>query len=183
MGVAACRPKGFSQFCFQHLAVVVLRQGIGETVLLGALEAGDLRQAQLIEHCRGHLLAVASDDEGDDFLAPVGMRPTHHRTLEDCRMTKQDFLDFARVDVGAATDDHVLRAVAKGQIAPLVHRTDIACPEPAIAKRLLRRRRIVPVARHHAIASGHHFAHLATGQFATLVINHLDFNAGAGDTA
>src|SRR5689334_20110310 len=99
-----------AQLRLQHLAVVVLRQRLDEPIFPGALEAGDVLQAQPVELFPGD--GFARDDESDDLLSPFRVRPADHRAFGDGRMAEQHFLDLARIDVRAAGDDHVLRAVA-----------------------------------------------------------------------
>ena len=47
-------------------------------------------------------------DERGDFFAPFFVRQSYHRHLADLGMAKQQFFEFARIDVLAASDDHVL---------------------------------------------------------------------------
>jgi hypothetical protein len=51
--------------------------------------------------------ARARADEGADDLAPLRVRQSHHGGIGDIRVGRQDVLDFARVDVLPAADDHV----------------------------------------------------------------------------
>src|SRR5690349_6141857 len=98
-------------------------------------------------------------------------------------MAEEDFLDLPRVDVRAAGDDHVLRAVADGEETGGIHAADISRMQPAAAQRLLRRLRVLPVARHHAIRARDDLAELSRGQLAVLGIEDLHFAAGARETA
>jgi hypothetical protein len=55
-------------------------------------------------------------------------------------VAQQHFLDLARIDVGAAADDHVLGAVLQRQEAVGIEAADVAGMQPATAQR--RRRRL-----------------------------------------
>src|SRR6266700_7583103 len=103
--------KQLPELRLENLAVVVLGQRLDELVVLGPLEARDIVEAELIELGGRQGLAAACHYEGHDLLAPFGMRAAHHRAFGDGGMEVQHVLDLARIDVGAAGDDHVLGAV------------------------------------------------------------------------
>src|SRR6202030_1560717 len=92
-----------AQLRFQDLAVIVLRQCIDEDIILRPLEARNARKAKCVKLLRIRL----ADDIGDDDLAPFGVRPADHRYFADLIVREQDFLDLARIDVGAAGNDYV----------------------------------------------------------------------------
>ena len=100
---------------------------------------GRLKRAMLSRQRRPAPLIddlVFRDDEGDHLLAPFGVRPADDRALGDRGVAQQHFLDLARIDVRAAGDDHVLRAVADGEEAVRVQAADVAGVQPAAAQRL-----------------------------------------------
>src|SRR2546429_30459 len=96
-----------AQLGFQDLAVIVLRQRVDEDVILRPLEAGDVREAERIER----LARRAAHHIGDDALAPLAVGAADHGCLAHVRVLEQHLLDLARIDVGAARDDEILRAV------------------------------------------------------------------------
>ena len=98
-------------------------------------------------------------------------------------MAQQHLLDLARIDVGAARDDHVLGAVAQREVAVPVERADIAGPQPALAQRGGGGLRVVPVAGHRAVAAAHHLAGLAGRDLPPRRIHHAHLDAGARDAA
>ena len=95
-------------------------------------------------------------------------------------MALQDLLDLARVDVGAAADDHVLGAVLEGQEAVFVHDPQVAAVQPAAVKRGPRGFRVVPVTEHDRIAAQQHLAQLAGRQGAVLPVRDPDLDHGLG---
>src|SRR5207248_9724711 len=121
--------------------------------------------------------------ERDDLLAPIRVRPTDRRGLDDIGVAQQHLLDFAGINVAAARDDHVFRAVAQGQEAVLVHAAEIAGVQPAAAQRLGIGGGVLPIALHDAVALGHYLADLAARHFPVVLVDHLDQHAGAGDAA
>jgi hypothetical protein len=125
------------QLGLQHLAVVVLRQRCDKNVVLRPLEAGDRCAAQAIEFPARSVTsrrnAGPADDEGDHFLAPLGVgRPTTDTSAT--AVAQQDFLDLARINVGTAADDDVLGAVLQRQKAVGIEAADIAGVQPAITQ-------------------------------------------------
>jgi hypothetical protein len=82
-----------------------------------------------------------------DTLTPTRVRHTDHCHLADLGMLAQQRFHLGRVDVLAAGDEHVLRAIDDGEVALLVDTTYVADPPESI--RCHRRGsglRIVPVA-------------------------------------
>ena len=91
-------------------------------------------------------------------------------------MAVQEFLDLARIDVFAATDDHVFRAADDAAKAVLVDDGQVARVHPA-------RRidgfvcffRVAPVALHHGITARKQFALLAARHDAPFRIDDFHF--------
>ena len=107
------------------------------------------------------------------------MRPADHGGLQHRRMGEQHLLDLARVDVGAARDDQVLRAIFQRDEPIGIDGAEIARPQPAIAQRLRVGGIVVPVAVHHAIAGGDDLADLARRQLAARLVDDADGDARA----
>src|SRR6202011_6338341 len=63
-----------AQFCLQHLAIIVLRQGFDKAVVAWALEAGDVLEAEPVERLGRDLGPGTRHDKGHDLLAPLAMR-------------------------------------------------------------------------------------------------------------
>src|SRR3984893_17997830 len=135
----------FAQFRFQDLAVIVLRQRVDEDIILRPLEARDAIETKRVEF----LGVRIAHDISDDDLAPFGVRAADHRYFAYFFVREQDFLDFARIDIGAAGNDHVLGAILQREVALGIEDADIAGVQPTAFERRLTRLRISPIARHH----------------------------------
>src|SRR5687768_14939468 len=107
------------------------------------------------------------------------MRSAHDRAFADRRMAQQHFLYLARINVGAAGDDHVLRAVPDGEEAFRVQAADIAGVQPAAALGLGGSFRVLPVALHYAVRARDDLADLARRQLLVLVVEDLHLDPGA----
>src|ERR1700682_6312017 len=138
----------FAHFRFQDLTVIVLRQRVDEDIILRPLEARYTLETKRVELLRVRL----AHDVGDAALAPFGVGPADHRYFADFLVREQNFLDLARINVGAAGNDHVLGAVLQREIALGVEDADVAGVQPAVFERRLARLRILPIARHHHVA-------------------------------
>src|SRR5262249_54544431 len=109
------RLKKRPQIGLENLAIVIFWQCSDETIALRALEPGDIVKAKPVEVGSRNGRAAAYHHKGDGLLAPIGMRAAHHGRLRHGGMGEQNLLDLARIDVGAARDDHVLGAVLDGE--------------------------------------------------------------------
>ena len=74
------------------------------------------------------------NDERRDDAAPFRIGQSHDRRFLHARTPVEHLLDFARIDVLAAGDDHVVDAAAKIEEAFAVPADEIAGIEPAVAK-------------------------------------------------
>src|SRR5271170_6800256 len=70
------------------------------------------------------------DHEGVDGLAPLFAGDADHRALRHRRMLRDHVLDFHRIDVLAAGNDHVFDAVDQIDIAFLIHVAAVAGVHP-----------------------------------------------------
>src|SRR4051812_42912063 len=166
----------FAQFGLQDLAVVVLRQGVDEHIVLRPLEARDLAEAQFVQFARRHL----ADHVGNDDLAPFGMRTSYHRGFAHAPVLEQHLLHFARIDVGAARDDHVLGTVLEREVTVRVEYADVAGVQPAAAHGLCRRVRILPIAGHDHVAPADDLADFADRQRVVLRVRDLHVETRVG---
>ena len=78
-------------------------------------------------------------------LTPVRIGPANDRDLGDARYAIDDVLDFARVHVDTAGDDHVLLAIDDVVTSVLVAPSQIADSYPAIDDRFRGFARAPPV--------------------------------------
>src|SRR5215469_14401755 len=160
-----------AQLGLQHLAVIVLGQRLREAIIAGALEAGDVVEAQPVERLARDFCTRPRYDKGDDFLAPFGVWTPDDRSLGNVGVAQQDLLDLARIDVAAAADDHVLGAVTQGQKPVFVEAAEIAGVQPAAAQRLGAGLGLLPIALHDAVALRGDFADLAGRQFTIAIVD------------
>ena len=98
-------------------------------------------------------------------------------------MREQDFLDLARINVGAARDIHVGFAARDVKQAAIIHAAEVARMEPAAPQRLGGRIRIAVVAFEHRRAACANFADFASGEFTALVVQDRDFHSRTHEPA
>src|SRR3954451_12063006 len=130
--VVAGRPT-VTQLVLLDLARRGQRQNIERYPMLGRL----LRR-QVLAHVAEKLvladrLTGSGADERGDHLAHQVIGKPDDRNLTDSRMSEEELLQFARIDVLAASDDHVFEAALDRAVATLVHRAQIARVQPSIA--------------------------------------------------
>ena len=113
-------------------------------------------------------------DDRLDRLAPFVVGHADHGGGRNRRMPGEHILDFARKDVEAAGDDHVLAAIDDVEKTVGIASRKIAGIEPAVAKRFGRLLRLFPVAGHHQRAAAADFADLAIGHLIAVVIEQFD---------
>ena len=90
------------------------------------------------------------DDVGDRHLAVHVVGTADDRCFEHRAVLCERVLDLSRVQVLAASDDHVLDAVHERQVAVVVEHPDVAGVQPAVADGPRRRSGQVQVAAHDA---------------------------------
>src|SRR5574337_205708 len=139
------------------------------------LVVGDQRQCVRAQFFQRDGLARARRDDGDDALAVVRVRLADDRAVEHLGMRRERVLDLDRVNVHPAGDDHVLLAVDQRDAAVGVDAREVAGVEPPVAQRLGGRLGFVPVPLHDRLAAQDHFADLARGDVAPVVVDDADF--------
>src|SRR6185295_18195341 len=105
-------PEALAQNSFEDFSGAALRQLIvreldtARNLVIGerAAAIGD----QILDAER---MAGLEDDAGRDDLSPLGIGDAEYRRLANGRMLIDNGLDLARVDILAASHDHVLHAV------------------------------------------------------------------------
>ena len=107
-------------------------EAIHEEDVFGNLVAGNLATAELADVLGGHLSSLVEDDEGTDFLTVFLGRHGSDLDVFDSGHLIEEFLDFARIDVLAATDDHVLDAAGDLVKALLVLDAEVAGVEESV---------------------------------------------------
>ena len=107
-----------AQFPLDDLAVVVGRQGVDESVVLGPLEPGDVVEARLVESLdRWRGGAIDGHYESHHRLAPLRVGPADDCDGPHAGVAEHRLFDLAGVDVHAAADDEVLGAVPQREVA------------------------------------------------------------------
>src|SRR5260370_1530643 len=81
------------------------------------------------------------------------------------------FVDLARIDVLAATNDHVALAIDDVEESILVAITDVAGVKPTIPECCLGRLRTLEVTFENVLATQNYFAQFAIGNIAVIVIH------------
>src|SRR5436190_5104557 len=102
------------QFTLQHLAARIGRQAVEEYDATGPLVGGEIR-ARAAERVDGSGCETGAvrDDERRDDAAPFGVGQADDRGFLHARAPVEHLLHFARIDVLAAGNDHVVDAAAK----------------------------------------------------------------------
>ena len=103
------------------------------------------------EHLLGaQLLAGLQTDPGCGHLAPRRLRNAKHRAVGNLGQLENHVLDFFRINILAARDDHVFGAIDQRDEAVGIYRGQITRPAPVVAKpeKFARLRRFVEIAEH-----------------------------------
>src|SRR5579872_4088621 len=96
----------------------------------------------------------AHADPGTDLLAIFAIRHTEDMGFEHRGMGVENLFDFARVDVLAAANDHILETTDNAHVALGVHHSEIARMQPAAGVDCFGGALgLLPIALHHRIAA------------------------------
>ena len=98
-------------------------------------------------------------------------------------MGQDRFLDLARIDVGAARDEHVRRPAGDVEEAPVVQVAQVAGVEPAVLERLRVRLVVLEIAEEDGGAAHADFTRLMGRQALAVVRQDGDVHAGARQAA
>src|SRR5262245_3200740 len=148
-------PVGFTELELLKLAGGGADQGVAQLDRRRAFVVGHPAPAVLDEIALGGRGARPEDDEGLDRLPPLLVGYADHRDLRHRGVLKQAILDLDGRDVLAAGDDHVLLAVADGDVRPLPIAA-VTGVEPAIHDGRGGFLGLVPVAFEDVIGAGEH---------------------------
>src|SRR5690606_38113897 len=151
-----------------------LRQRSDEDDLLRLFVTGDTGLDELDQRRRLQPAAAAQHDDRAHRFAPFVIRHTDHRAFGDIGVGQYRLLDFARINVFTAGNDHVFLAVDQVQEVLIVEAAHVAGVAPAVAEGRQRGRVVVPVAAHDGGRLDDDFAGLAARQLAAIVIDDLD---------
>src|ERR1700676_3593619 len=106
-------PKGLPQRAFEDLAGILARQVSGELDSFGHLVAGHPTAAISLHVGHAERAARLQLDVSAHRLAKFLIGYTEHAAIGHFRQLVQLSLDFRRIDVGAARNNHVLGASAQ----------------------------------------------------------------------
>src|SRR6266849_9684978 len=120
---------------------------------------------------------------GGDQLSPLSIGDPKTRGLAHGGVVEDDGLDFAAVDVFAASDDHVFQAIQYVEIALGVAVADVARPKEAVSKCRRRIFLVVPVPARDVGAPRHKLAMLPGLQHSARFVRHLYLDARTGSPA
>ena len=81
--VVSIRLQLLSELCFKNLAVVVLRQTVQESIVLGTLEARNVLQTKIVQLLLTGLATGLKDYESHDLFSPVWVKSTDNRGLKN----------------------------------------------------------------------------------------------------
>src|SRR5258705_70331 len=98
-------------------------------------------------------------------------------------MLVNDGFDFARVDILAAGNNHVLQPIENVDVTISILVPDVPSAKHAVKKCRVRFFQIVPIAAHYICAPGNQLTMLASSNLISLVVNNFHFNAGTSASA
>lgn len=135
---------------------------------------------KLLELLEIKLLSLSQTNDHLCSLIPVIIGHADDRRLPNSGMAQHRALHVGRVDIVAASDDHVLQFVVNGDKPVFAHRTEIAAAEETVDECLLARFRIAPVFLHYLRAAQADFANFASLRPLTGFVGLADFHFGEG---
>src|SRR5919108_5372714 len=126
-----------AQLALEHLARRVARKiVVADPDAHRHLEGCESLRDVIPEVLLGDLASRNALDDGTDLFAEHPMWDPDDGGFADGRMLVEHTLDLDRVHVLAAANHHVLRAVDDVQEPFVVHTSDVAGMQPAVAERL-----------------------------------------------
>ena len=142
----ALGPVTVPQLALQDLAGRRFRERVHEIHRAGFLVGGQVTSRDRDDLFRGRGHARLQRDDRFHRFAPFVVGHSDDRGFQYRRVTVDRILDLRGIDVLAAGDDHVFRAIDDEHVAVFVPRREIARPHPAIPQCLRGQVRPSPVA-------------------------------------
>src|SRR5579884_816242 len=173
-------PELLSQFSLQQFARAGLGQTLHEFHRAWALVVGQPRAAEVDQFRFADLSARLEYHDSLGHLAPDSVRHGDNNHFVNAGMCGERLFYFQRSNVLAATDNDVLLAIDNKNVVVAIDRRNVSGVEPAILHHLIRRRRLSPVALHHAVAARDNFAHRLSivRNLVAVAVNDAQFNPG-----
>ena len=129
------------------------------------------------------LRTLFENDEGSTHLTHALIGDADHCDLRDALHLEEQAFDLGRIAVETTHDEHVLDAICNAQIPAVVHHSNIAGMQPAIAiNRFARRIVIIEVAAHQVVTAHHHLTRLPPLDLLAVPVDALHFDAVDGAT-
>ena len=125
--------------------------------------------------------ARPSDNIGDRYLIPFGIRPANDAAFNHIGVLQKHAFDLGRIDVFAAGNDQVLLAVVHPKITVGIAAADVAGAIPAVVQRLPGRCFIAPIFRENVGTTHDDLARCVRRQLDAGIIDHRRFAAEAGE--
>src|SRR5579884_142184 len=144
---------------------------VDELDVARTLVAGEAGADEVDHLVGGEVGARLGDDDGEDSLTPFPVRYPDERGVLDLWMLAQQLLDFDRVDLLAAADDHILEPSRDDHVAIVVVAAEIARMQPAADHCLAGPLGHAPVAVHQRRSARDDLADLARSHVASVGVD------------
>src|SRR6266478_2976837 len=120
--------------------------------------------------------AGPGNDPGTEFFAVFGVRYPENLDVLDIGMAVQILFDFARIDVFAAADDHVLDPSDDAAVSIVIDRRQVSCMHPADRIDGFPCPGLVtPIAEHDRVSPGAQLPGFAARYHPAFAVDYLDF--------
>src|SRR5882757_7006112 len=129
-GIPTLRPELVAQYEFLHLAGRGLRKLVDEAPEPRGFVGRQMLPAEIEQVVLARPILAGATDDGCGNFSPDLIRHADDRDIDDAGITAQKFLDFAGIDVFAATDDHVIEPAEDAAIALGIHAAEVTCMQP-----------------------------------------------------
>ena len=116
-----------------------------------------------------------------DLLHPVRIGNAENCCFLDRRVLVNDLFDFARKDVLASRNNHVLLPVNDVNVAFLIIAAKVPSVHPSVYNRLAGLVRLTPPLLHRRFAPNNEFADFTRGNVLVIFVNNPDMNADMGE--
>ena len=101
------------------------------------------------------LRARSRSHECDHPLSPLLVGYAHHRDVAHAGVSEENLFDFPGIDILSTPNDHVLDAANNLDVAPRIHRSEVARMQPArFIDGRFGRFGVVVIAVHHPVSPG-----------------------------
>ena len=173
-------PIRVTQFAAQNLARRVARQRLDKIHRFRQFVPGNAFTCESDNLFRVKRRPGFRHDAGLDRLAPFFIRHADNGDIGNLRMREKRVLNFRRIDIFTARNNHVFDAVMDEDIALIIEEAGIAGIKPAVTHRIRRRFGFGPIALHIGFGAHDYFADLALRNILAVLIDNAYLDAGIG---